>query len=530
MMKAIKQLTWLNFVNFLGINEARYSKDIKKKNQLIILGIVYLLLGGMLVFYAGMVAYGLILFGATEIIPVYLATVISLLGFIFSVFRAGPWLFSNKAYEMQIVLPVPPSAIIISRFLTLYITDMIISVLSTLSVVAVCLMTGGFDLWFYIAMILGSFILPLLPMTLSMLIGTGIYAITARMRQKNIMQILFSMTFLVLYFIFVQNLNGTDEELMGDITEMMLSVKSIYLPASWFGEGVLGNIPMYLLFVGSSVGVFAIFAYTVGKIFRKVCTALSSQSAKRNYVMKKQKSVSVFRACFFREIKRYFSYPLYVMNTLVGFIMAILLPILLIFSQTEDFLLTIMLLSDLIALLAPFVVGMMLNISPTSASAFSIEGKEFWLIQSLPIQPKDIVNAKLAVNLIFSIPSGIISATVIAFVLRPSVPYLLWLYVVSLICAVFGSVAGLWVNMKTPVLTWDNVAQVVKQNKSILFMMLIGFASSILPLVALLILHLYQLYLIQYILMAALLLLLPSLTLLMYRQLLRVDLQALPEK
>ena len=142
MIKAVKHLTWLNFINFLGINEARYSKDGKKKRQLIILGIAYLLLGGMLVVYSGLIAYSLVLFGVQEIIPVYLATVISLLGFLFSVFRAGPWLFANKAYEMLIVLPVPPSAIVVSRFLTLYITDMIISVLSTASVVAVCPMPG----------------------------------------------------------------------------------------------------------------------------------------------------------------------------------------------------------------------------------------------------------------------------------------------------------------------------------------------------------------------------------------------------
>lgn len=528
MMKAVKQLTWLNFVNFLGINEARYAKDGKKKRQLLILGVAYLLLGSMLVFYAGMMTYGLILFGMREIIPVYLVTVISLLGFLFSVFRAGPWLFSNKAYEMLIVLPVPPAAIIISRFLTLYITDMIISVLSTVSVVAVCLMTGGFGVWFYISMILGSFILPLLPMTVAMLIGTGIYAITARMRQKNLMQILFSVTFLVLYFTLIRNMNGTDEELMGDITEMMLAIKGIYLPASWFGDGVWGNIPMYLLFVGISVGVFSAFAYIASKIFKTVCSSLSSHSAKRNYVMKKQKSVSVFRACFLREIKRYFSYPLYVMNTLVGFVMVILMPILLVFGQNDA--ISLILTSEIIVLLAPFFIGMIVNTSPITTSAFSIEGKEFWLIQSLPIQVKDIIHSKLALNLIFAVPSVWVASTIITIPLRPSLPYLLWLYIIPTIYAVFGSVLGLWVNMKAPVMTWDNIAQIVKQSKAVLFMMLIGFASAVIPLVAVVIPYLYQLHLIQYILMVAVTLLLSLLTFLMYRSLLRVDLQTLSEK
>ena len=114
-------------------------------------------------------------------------------------------------------------------------------------------------------------LIPLLPMTFAMLIGTAIYALTSRMRKKNIMQILFSLIFFVAYFFFMQNINGSDEKIFADITEMMLTIKGIYLPASWFGSGVWGNIPMYLLFIGVSIGVFAVFAYVTGKIFQPIC-------------------------------------------------------------------------------------------------------------------------------------------------------------------------------------------------------------------------------------------------------------------
>ena len=527
MMKAVKHLLWLNFVNLFGINEARHSKDKKKKNQLVALACVYIFLGCALIVYSGIIAYSLILFGSRDTIPVYLVTVISLIAFAFSVFRAGPWLFSNKSYEMQIVLPVPPAAIVISRFMTLYISDMLISIFSTLSVVVVCLITGGFDAWFYISMLLGSFLIPLLPMTLSMLIGAAIYAVTARMRQKNILQIVFCLLFFAAYFLFIQKMNNANEEMFVGIANAMGAIENIYLPASWFNSGVWGNIPMYLLFVGVSIGIFAIFAYAVGKIFQPICAALSTQSAKRNYVMKTQKSVSVFRTIFFREIKRYFAYPIYVTNTIISFIMAICLPLLLIFGQTN--LAALNLSSDMIALLAPFVISMCLNTAPITICALSVEGKELWLIQSLPLQEKDLVHAKLSLNLIFAIPTALISSTIVTLIFTPSIPYIIWIYIVTIAYAIFGSVAALWLNMKMPFMTWDSVSQIVKQSKAVMFMMLLGSVSALVPLAVVFVLYFFQLHLIQYVIMLAVLLLLAVLTFLMYRQLLRMKLRNLIE-
>ena len=165
MWRSVKLLTWLSLCNLFGFNEARYGKDKKKKSRLLTVGVAYIILGALLVFYVGTLTYGFVMMGFENMIPLYLSVVIALMTFMFTVFRAGSDLFSPKRYEMLAVLPVAPSAIVISRFLTVYITDLIVSLASTLTVMAVCAFTLELSPIYYVLMFLGAWILPLLPMT-----------------------------------------------------------------------------------------------------------------------------------------------------------------------------------------------------------------------------------------------------------------------------------------------------------------------------------------------------------------------------
>ena len=523
MWKSVRLLTWLSLCNLFGFNEARYGKDKKKRSRLITVGIAYVILGAMLVFYVGILTYGFITLGLGEILPLYLGVIIALITFMFTVFRAGSDLFSTRRYEMLAPLPVPSSAIVISRFLTVYITDLIISLVSTVTVMVVCAFTLSLSPVFCILMFLGAWILPLLPMTASMIVGTGIYAVTARMKRKNIMQIIFSLTFFVLYFSFLQSMDGETEEIINGLAGMMDSLKRLYPPAAWFSDGVNGNIGAYLLFVGISFAMFFAFAFAVGRYYKQICTGLTASGGKRNYIMREQKKSSAFSACFFRERKRYFSSSVYVMNTAIGYIMTVFLVAMLSFSESA--VLFEQLPSAFTSKLAPFILAFMCNMSPSTSSAFSMEGKHFWLTQTLPVRLRDLVNAKIAVSLMIAVPSVLISSSVLAFVIRPAGLDIFWLFFVPVIYAVFGAVFGLFVNMKMPMMHWDHEAQPVKQGKAVLVMMLCGFASACIPVFPLFIFS----GIAAHILMALICAVLCLLIFLIYRKLCALRLTALAE-
>ena len=481
MWKSVRLLTWLSLCNLFGFNEARFSKDPKKKNRLLTVAFAMLILGGMMVFYAGALTFAFIDMGLSEMIPMYLCVMISLLTFMFSVFRAGPALFSLRQFERLSVLPVRPAAIVISRFISLYVTELFVSVFSTGAVIVVCALNASFSPWFYISMLLGSLILPLVPMTAAMIVGTGIYAVTASMRRKNIMQLIFSFAFLALYFSFMNSMNGATEDMVIGLAEKIGAFKRFYPPAHWFSEGVYGNVGCYLLFFAISIAIFLCFAWIVGRYYRFICTHLTSNAAKRNFVMREQKGRSALRACFFRERKRYFASANYVMNTAIGYILTIVLVAMACFGEAG--LLATQIPSRVIAKLAPFLLALFSNVSPTTTASVSMEGKHFWLTQTLPVRTRDIMNAKILVNLMISVPCMLISSVLLAIAARPNLADLFWLIFLPLLYALFGSVLGLFVNLKLPMMHWDNEAQPVKQGKSTLIMMFAGFFTSFLPVI-----------------------------------------------
>lgn len=523
MWKSVRLLTWLSLCNLLGLNEARFSKDPKKKRQLITVAIAVLFIDVMIAVYAGTLALAMLKMNAGEIIPLYLAVVITLLSFVFTVFRAGPSLFSLKKFEFLSVLPVKPAAIVISRLVSMYVTELMYSVCSTVAVIAVCLCHASFSPWFYLSMAVGAWILPLLPMTVAMVIGTGIYAVTASMRRKNIMQLLAYAVFFVIYFMFMNAANDTTEDMILGMEEKIGQFRAFYPPARWFSEGVWGNIGAYLLFLAVSVGVFLCLAWIVGKYYRIICTRLTSNTAKRNYVMTAQKGKSALRACFFRERKRYFASPIYVMNTCVGYIMTIVLVAILVFGDMRDMLLQIP--SAVVAKLAPFCLAACANIMPSTSSAISMEGKHFWLTQTLPVRTHDVMNAKLLVNLMISAPCMMITSIIVAIAVRPNPLDLFWLFFVSLLYAVFGSVLGLWINLKLPMLHWDYESQPIKQSKAAMITMFSSFVTAVLPALPVLIFRGIAAHIVLCLICLVLLLLMR----LMYRKICSCDLKRISE-
>ena len=120
MVRQIKILTRAQLCNFFNINAARYSKDRRKKAGLIAMMVVWLLLIVMIGFYVGIMAYGYIQLGLEAVLPMMLIAVSGLLILSFTVLKAGGILFQKNFYETLCSFPVSQQAIVVSRFLSMY--------------------------------------------------------------------------------------------------------------------------------------------------------------------------------------------------------------------------------------------------------------------------------------------------------------------------------------------------------------------------------------------------------------------------
>ena len=112
---------------------------------------------------------------------------------------------------------------------------------------------------------------------------------------------------------------------------------------------------------------------------------------------------------------------------------------------------------------------------PITSSAISLEGKEWWIIKSLPVKTKDLLDSKLLLNLSIILPFWLVSEVLFIIALKPDVMELFWLMVIPIVMIVFCCVFGLAVNLKMPVFDWENEVAVIKQSASSFIGGILGF-------------------------------------------------------
>lgn len=488
MWKQIRLLTGVQLGNAFDLNEARYGKDQKKKKRTILLGVAFAFVGFMIAFYIAAMAFGFVMLGVGEIIPAYLLAITSLIILFFTFSKAGDMIFNLRTYERVIALPVKPAAIVISRFLSMYLFNVALSWLVMLpgTVVYAIFLRPGFS--FYLMIFVGTFLLPLLPMTISTAIGALILAATAKFKHKKVFSILLSLAFLLLVVVFPLLLSSNAENMTVDmITNFSMTVFSmigkIYPPAILFSNGVVGgNWGAFALFIGISLAVFAVFVALVQRKFVSICTALSATVAKRNYKMQSQIQSSPLKALYKKELRRYFSSNIYVLNTSIGYLLMVLFAAGVLIAGPEK-MGTMFGASGILTMIAPLILSFMCVIAPPSTVSISMEGKQWGILKALPVSAKTIFDSKILTSLTIALPCYIVSVILLCVALQPSWMDALWLCLLPLAYMVFSIVLGITVNRKMPMLNWESETVVVKQSGAVIVTMLIGMVSGLVPLI-----------------------------------------------
>ncbi len=127
------------------------------------------------------------------------------------------------------------------------------------------------------------------------------------------------------------------------------------------------------------------------------------------------------------------------------------------------------------------IISLMLIMSCTTSSAISLEGKSLWIIKSLPIDMKQIVNSKIAVNLTTLLPVAILSGIVLSIKTENSFAGTILLFATPIIYSIYVAVLGLYMNLKFPNFTWNSEVIVVKQGISVMTTVLVSTMSIVIP-------------------------------------------------
>lgn len=471
MLSQTKILARTELYNIFGLNVLRFSKDKQIKRRAVLLAVVYSLLVFIMMFYVGALSYGLCLLSLWEVVPAYLVMVSSFLIFFFGIFKAGSAMFKKEGYDIFASLPVSQSAIVVSRFWRLYVENLLI----TLGVLVPGL---GVYIWFerpgvafFLFGVFSIVLIPVLPTVAAVFVGALIIAAASRMRYKSLAISALSIAALLAIFIvssrFSANAGEISPEMLKDFSDMVSAVLGkVYPPAIWLGSAmVYGNLGKYLLCLAVSAGVLAVVVVLVSSFFHKICRELYGTLARHNYQIGELKRDSVLKAMVKRELKRYFSSSIYVTNTIFGPVMGVVFAgaILLMGIDRVEAMFTFPV--D-IAKYIPYVLAGIFCVMNTTCVSVSMEGKQWWIVNSLPLRTKDILDAKLLMNLVLILPFYLVSEILLALALRPEPAQQVWLLLIPAVSIIFSCVFGLTINLYIPVFSWESEVSVVKQSAS----------------------------------------------------------------
>ncbi|MDU3019291.1 MAG: hypothetical protein E7B46_10905 [Clostridium perfringens] len=168
-----------------------------------------------------------------------------------------------------------------------------------------------------------------------------------------------------------------------------------------------------------------------------------------------------------KEFKRYFASTSYVFNTLGITAMLVIMSIVSVFSGDEVLGMISKGAGRVIVLAVAAMFGVMSGMASTTPSSISIEGKNLWILKSLPIDIRDIFKAKVSMSLILSIPAIVISSLIISFGLSLSIIDTIFIIVFASVYNTFIAISGLFINILYPKFDWKQEIQAVKNTISV---------------------------------------------------------------
>ena len=460
-----------------SLNIFRYTTDKKKKGKIVGAFFGLLILYAMLMFYfiAACIGYGRI--GIIVSVPVLCSVSISMLAFFFTIFKTNGYLFNFREYDMLMSLPFEAKTVAACKFLYMYVKSLPWYQSISLSMMIGYGIYARPAAYTYILWIVLSLFLPIIPMLAASFLGFIIARISAGFRRTNIVQTILTVV-LVLFAFSIRFImedmfrNNKVEEVLTDMSGITDNMAGYYLPAGWFADAInKSSISGAMLLAGVSVILFTVIFMIVGRSYRNINSSLKNHAASKNYKMTAQKTKSILNTIAFKEFRRFTGSTAYLVNGGMGQILCVIASILVLIVGFDNAIamitqgapVTVDMLRPAIPLVIYFFIGMV----ATTACSPSLEGKNYWIVKSLPISTENLYKGKMLFNMYITVPFmtfGILCLCISARV--PVLETILYIILGFALCA-FSTAWGCVCGVKHLKLDWENEIEVIKQSAAV---------------------------------------------------------------
>lgn len=466
----------------------RQTKSSKKKGssagKLILMGCLFAYAAIVFIFMFGMLFSTLIeplhLMGIDWLYFAIMSLMVIMLCFIGSVFLTHHELYEAKDNELLLSMPITNRDILLSRVFTILILNYIYEILVAGPAFFVYITHYGMNP-IQIIFFLGVFLtLPLFVLALTCLFSWLLAHVMVRVKMKNLIAIVLFMGFMFVYFYAVNSIEKYIALLIANGQSIASAIEKGAFPLYHLSLAIQdGNILSFVIYLICALLPFGIVMYLLTTNFVKMATS-KPKVKKVEYKSKPMKASSVKMALLVREIKHFTSNAMVVLNGAMGMIMCIIGAIGVIFyaDSLKQILTEIPEIQSMLTpLLCLAVIGTS-SLNMISASSISLEGDRLWIIKSLPIDTKDILDIKLLLHLVLCVPAGLLFSLVLIFVFNVGLLESLLVLLAPVLFTVLIDLLGLLFNLWKPKFDWVNETVCVKQSMPVVLTMFISMGMA----------------------------------------------------
>ncbi|MDD6672526.1 MAG: hypothetical protein PUE46_00845 [Eubacteriales bacterium] len=407
-----------------------------------------------------------------------------MLGAFGSVFNTYTSLFKAGDNDLLFSMPIKPGMIITVRLVGVYLMGLMYCLPVAIPAVGVY--------WFRVGVTLLTVLLPLLSivvmsffiLVLSIVVGYVVAILSTKIKNKTFVSVFCSVLFLVVYYFAYFKANELIRTIAENPDYYGKKIKSSTFFLYNLANGACGNVGSFFISFGITAVAFGIVIFVLCKNFMSIASKSSYVKSKK-VKQAKIKASSLKSALLKKELKRFSTSTAYMMNCGLGLIIMPIVAILAFIKQ--DFLGGMMTeisaesqyFSNMMFLAPVSAMCMICTLNGISSPSISLEGKNLWVLQSLPVSEKAVLEAKVNVHVLLNSIPAVISTAIMCVAFGLDILNIIlsccivWMYIW------FDARLGLILNLKHNNLEWTNEVVPIKQGVSVLFNMLIGTVISI---------------------------------------------------
>ncbi len=438
-------------------------------------------LGGMFAYLSFTMCGAFCAAGVNWLYFTILGLIAIFLGVFGSVFNTYAGLYLSKDNDLLLSMPIPAKYIVVSRLLGVYLMGLIYSASVTVPAVIVYWITVKPDFAVVICGILFVFLVSVFVLILSCLLGWVVAKISLKLKNKSFITVLISLVFIGAYYFFYFKAQSMIQDLLLNAALYGEKIRGAAYGLYLFGQSGTGDWIATLICAGVILALFAVMWIVLERSFLSVATS-TGVSARAEYREKKTKRTSPDAALLRREFARFTSSPNYMLNCGLGVLMlplggvALLIKGRTIVQGLESFGLE----SGVSLVLLCAACCMISTMIDTAAPSVSLEGKNLWVVRSMPVSSWQVLRAKLRVNLLLAGVPMLFCAVCASLILNCSAAEKVLFVAVCMLGMTFLALWGLFLGVSLPNLEWTNEIYPIKQGGAVTFALFGGWGYALL--------------------------------------------------